>query len=137
MEEFSEKEELCQQLQLVDAAMPFSVLLMLAGILAWKATVIRRTGLCDLLLGKTKELPNIFPIYLVKDALFVGSFAFFFCAALRIWEESKCGDETARHSAHLEVWAALFTLAGAILQLVDLIYLQTHQPSLEEEILPD
>lgn len=136
MEE-SSKQTLCQQLGVADTSLPFYILLILAGILAWKAATLRRIGLCDLLLGKTKTAPNLFPIYLVKNAIVIGALTYFFEVNLNIWCESKAQDETAQRSAHLEMWAALFALAATLIQFVDLIYVQTHQPSLEEEIFPE
>ncbi|MEA4934956.1 MAG: hypothetical protein VB071_15435 [Lawsonibacter sp.] len=137
MEEPS-NQTLCQQLRIADAAMPFYILLILAGILAWKAAILRRAGLCDLLLGKTKTPPNLFPIYLVKNAIVIGALTFFFEVDLNILCGSKAQDETAQRSACLEMWAALFALAATLIQFIELIYVQTHQPSLEEEeLVPD
>lgn len=133
----TQKQELCSQLRTADTSLAFLVLLILSICLSWNGTAIQREGLCRVLLGEEKEVPDVFQIRLVASALVLGSLTYFFGLALDTWEESRCGDETARRSANLNVWASLFVLAAALLRLCDLVLVQRRQPSLEEEILPE
>lgn len=132
MEESSQK-ELCRQLKIVQASMPFVVLSILPGILVWMTAVIKRSGLCDLLQGRSEKLPDVLPIRMVSNAIVVGCLTFFFDVALNAWEESKTEDETTRYSANLEMWIALLVLVAALIQTYNLHFIQTHKPSLEEE----
>ena len=132
MKEASRK-ELCRELKIVQASMPFVVLSILPEILVWRSEVIKRAGLCDLLQGRSEKLPDVLPIRMVSNAIVVGCLTFFFGVALNAWEESKTEDETTRYSAHLEMWIALLVLAAALIQTHNLHYIQTHKLSLEEE----
>lgn len=136
MEE-TQKQELCQQLHTVDTSLVFLVLLILSVCLSWKATAIQRGGLCDILLGKTEDVPDVYPIRLVASAIVVGALVFFFGLALDTWQESREQDQLARCSADRNLWASLFVLAAALIRLCDLNDIQRSQPALEEEILPD
>lgn len=131
------KGALCDQLRTLDTSLAFLVLLILSICLSWKGTAIQREGLCRALLGEKGEVPDVFQIRLVASALVVGCLTFFFGLALDTWEDSRLGDEEARRSAGINLWASLFVLAAALLRLCDLVQVQRRQPGLEEEILPD
>ena len=132
----TQKQELCGQLRTADTSLAFLVLLILSICLSWQGTAIQREGLCRVLLGEEKEVPDVFHIRLVVSALVVGCLTFFFGLALDTWEESRCAGQTARRSADLNAWASLFVLAAALLRLCDLVLVR-HRPTLEEEILPE
>lgn len=135
MEE-TQKAELCEQLRTIDTSLVFVALLLLATGLSWKATAIQRQGLCDILLGKGTDVPDVFPIRLVVSAIVIGALTFFFGLSLDTWRTAWDQDQTARCSANLNVWASLLVLAAALIRLYDLVYVQSRQPALEEEILP-
>ncbi|MCF2662841.1 hypothetical protein [Pseudoflavonifractor phocaeensis] len=132
----TQKQELCGQLRTADTSLAFLVLLILSICLSWQGTAIQREGLCRVLLGEEKEVPDVFQIRLVASALVVGCLTFFFGLALDTWEESRCAGQTARRSADLNAWASLFVLAAALLRLCDLVLVR-RRPTLEEEILPE
>ena len=135
--ENKEIDALCRQLATADTSLAFIALLILSIALSWKATAVQRKGLCDIILGKGSEVPDVFSLRLVASALVVGALTFFFGLALDTWRESREQDETARCSADRNVWASLFVLAAALIRLCDLVDVQRRQPALEEEILPD
>lgn len=136
MEE-TQKTELYQQLHTLDTSLAFLVLSLLSLCLSLKATDIQRGGLCDVLLGKSEDVPDVFPIRIVASTIVISALTIAFGLALNIWEKSRQKDQTARCSADRNVWAALFALAAALIRLYDLNYVRSHQPDLEEEILPD
>ena len=133
----SQTQTLCRQLHTIDTSLAFLVLLILSVCLSWGATAIQRGGLCRILLGETKEFPDVYPIRLAASAIVAGALTFFFGLALDTWQEAREQDEEARRSACLNLWAALFVLAAGIIRLCDLIEVRRRQPDLEQEILPD
>lgn len=139
MEE-DQKEALCEQLRTTDTSLAFLVLLILSVCLSWKGTAIQRQGLCDIILGKRSDVPDVFPIRLVASALVIGALTFFFGLALDTWEETRDQDQTARCSADRNAWASLFVLAAALIRLYDLNFVrrcgETSQAA-ESEILPE
>lgn len=136
MEE-TQKAGLCEQLRTIDTSLVFVALLLLATGLSWKATAIQRQGLCDILLGKGTDVPDVFSIRLVVSAIVIGALTFFFGLSLDTWRETRDQDQTARRSADMNVWASLFVLAAALIRLCDLVYVQARQPVLEAEIFPE
>lgn len=131
------KQELCEQLHTVDTSLVFLVVVILSVCLSWWGTAIQRRGLCDILLGETETVPDVFPIRATASALIIGALAYFFGLAADTWWESRAQDWAARCSADRNLWAALLVLAAALIRLWDLFFVQNTQPALEEALLPD
>ena len=130
MEE-EEKRELCEQLSTIDASLFFIGVLVVAIFLSWKGTAIQREGLCAVIQGKQTSVPVVFSIRLTVSALVIGALVFFFCLAQEILRSAQCQTAAEQCSALRNMWAALLTLAAALIRLCDL--LATQGSTQEEE----
>lgn len=139
MEE-NQKDLLCQQLDTIDTSLIFIGLLLLATALSWRATAIQREGLCQIILGKTTQFPDVFPLRLTVSGIVVGALVYFFQLALDNRCAAQSQGEVARRSADMNVWASLLVLAAALIRLYDLNFVRRcgeNGQAAEEEELPD
>ncbi len=132
--EREQRDTLCRQLADVDASLYFLLLLILSVCLSWGAAAIQRQGLCRVLKGEARELPDVFPLRLAASALVVGALTFFFGLALKGWGEADPVDPSACRSAGIDLWASLFVLAAALLRLSALAESQGQAPALDQDL---
>lgn len=126
--------QLCAQLGTVEESLRFLLLIILSICLSWVGVTTQRQGLCDILLGKRTDFPDVSSLRLTAGALVVTALTFFFGLALDTWEQAGPED---RPSAQINLWASLFVLAAALLRLYDLLRLQPSGGALSQEPLPD
>lgn len=122
--EDDQREEGCRRLEELDGALALLVLLILSVCLSWRATALQRRGLCDLLAGRSDAFPDVYQLRLPAGVLAAGALSFFFRLSLNTWEETCHTAGLPRRSAQVNLWAALFVLAAALLRLYDLLFLQ-------------
>ena len=118
---------LCRQLANVDQSLEFIGVLMVSVALSWRATAIQREWLCRIGRGEAQSMPDVYPIRLPASLLVVTALTFFFQLALEGWQGSREGSCRTRESAKLNLWAALFVLAAALIRLYDLTCVQERE----------
>lgn len=135
-----EKQELCQELELVDTDLGFLFLIVLAILLSFWATVRQRDALCLTIQGETeqaKQVGEVTALRIGSSALIVGSLGFFFMQALKSCGEADPKDAAAARSARLNLIASFLVLLAALIRLLDLNAARRAQPSLAEDLPPD
>ena len=131
---------LCRQLDTVDTALGFLLLIVLSVLVSYTATARQRQALCLAIQGDTDraaELGDVYPLRLGSSALVVGSLGYFFMLALKTCRNADPDDPVARHSAWMNVIAAFLVLLAALIRLFDLNFVRRAQPALAGELLPD
>ncbi|MGI5963315.1 MAG: hypothetical protein ACOX7N_06300 [Lawsonibacter sp.] len=119
-----EKEQLCQKIKEADLSLGFIGILLTSVGLSWRATAVQREGLERMLCEGAENMPDVTGLRLPASLLVVVALTFFFVLSLEGWENSKEQTCQVQYSATLNVWAALFVLAAALLRLYDLTQVQ-------------
>lgn len=134
------REELREQLGLVDTDLGFLMLIVLSVLLSFRATVRERDGLWLRLQGEdeaARQAENVAPLRLAASALVVGSLGFFFMQALDACRSAGASDETARRSAWLNLIASFLVLLASLIRLLNFNMVRRTQPALDETLPPE
>jgi len=118
--ENGEEQVLRRQLETVDGAVFFILLLIAAICLSFFSTVIQRRGLALTLDGREKqaaELPDTYPIQRLSGAIVIGATGFFLLLGLQGMRDAAGEDRAARRAAAMNLRAAALVLAAALLRL--------------------
>lgn len=116
-----EREELREQLETVDTALAFLVVIVISVLLSLWATLRQREAVRLTIQGEdaaARQVGEVTPIRTVAGALVLGALGYFLWLALEVWEEAR--DEAARSSAWANLWASLLVLSAAIVRWRDL-----------------
>lgn len=136
-----EREELEQDLGMLNASIMFILLIIFAILLSLWAALIQREQLkLALEGGDPTQIPSVYPIRCAASAITIGCLGFFLCLALRTQEEAAAeGSPSAKRSARVNTTASLLVLLASIFRLVDLQTVEKERRSalLEETTLPD
>lgn len=135
------REELEQDLGMLNVSLVFLLLIILAVLLSLWSALIQRRQLRLAVAGEDAgQIPDPNPIRQQGSAITVGCLGFFLCLGLSTLRKAReAGEPAAVRSAQVNVWASLLVLLAAILRLVDLqtIDRERQTPLLEETTLPD
>lgn len=99
-----EQQTLCRELETVDAYLGFLVLIVLAVLISFRATVRQRDALCLTIQGDTERAARVGDVErmrLAASALGVGSLGFFFMQSLKNCQEAGPADGTEIGRAHV------------------------------------
>lgn len=108
-----EREELWEQVELVDTSLRFLGLIVLAVLLSFWATLRQRQGICLRIQGEEAaagQVGEVGSIRTVAGALVVGALGYFFWLAWTLWEEDPGG------AARSELWASALALAAVLIR---------------------
>ena len=136
-----EQEELKQELDTLNVALIFLLLVIFAILLSLWATLLQRDQLRLILKGEDpSQIPPVNPIRLAVSAIIVGCSGYFLCLALKAELAAQAGnDPSARRSARVNMVASLLALLAALLRQLDLQTVERERQTLllEETTLPD
>lgn len=121
----SGQEPLRAQLESLDAALGFLLLLIAATLLSFAALGIQRKGLCLTLQGDEEgaaALPEVIPLRHRATVLVVGALGYFLCLSLQTaWKAARGEDPSARQTAWASLWAAILVFCSSVVRLEDLL----------------
>lgn len=129
--------DVTQQLCIIDKSLGFLLLIIAAVLLSFYSVAIQRKQLEYGACGETEclaALPPIYPMKLTAGAIVVGALGFFLQLAQQTLAQAQCqGDADARHSASMNVWAAIFVMAAALIRFYDIACAEHRRRNLLEE----
>lgn len=116
-----EREELLEQLDMLDTTLDFLSVIVVSVLLSLWATLRQRAAARLALAGEedaARQAGEVYPIRAVAGALVLGALGYFFWLAWRLWEDARRG--ASRSTARANLWASALVLAAAIIRWRDL-----------------
>lgn len=112
-----ERAELQEQLDMVDAAIPFLVVIIISVLLSLWIILRQRQAVALTLQGEreaARRAGEVAPVSMSAAALVLGALGYFFCLALQLYRKAEPG--TDQTSARVNLWASALTLSAAALR---------------------